>query len=127
LLRIADPYLHAVGAHGTGVANLATGLGVERRLVENDAPALAGLELGYFLAVLDQRLHHAFGALSLVAEELGGAEFFAQTKPYGLGRGIARALPGLARLFLLLLHRRRESRGVDADLARAQGVLRQVE
>ena len=48
-------------------------------------------------------------------------------EPDRLGRRLAGALPGLARLRLLLLHRRVEAGGVDRDAARAQRVLGQIE
>ena len=79
-------------------------LAVERRLVEHDGAGLAGFELGDLLAVLHQRGDDAFGALGLVAEEFGGADFLAQRKPYRLLRGLARARPGGARLGALALH-----------------------
>ena len=75
----------------------------------------------------DERARDALGGLGLVAEELGRAETLAQREPHRLGRRLARARPGLARLGALALHRRGEAVGVDAHAARAQRVLRQVE
>jgi hypothetical protein len=100
---------------------------VERRLVQHERAGLAGLEAVDFLAVLDQRADHAFGVLGLVAEEFGGAELLAQAEPDVLGRGIARAGPGRARLGALRSIASVEAGDVDADAARAQRVLRQVE
>jgi hypothetical protein len=83
--------------HQAGVADLAAGLAVERRLVDDDRAALAGLSASTS-AVAQQRLHDAFGLLGVVAEELGGADLLAQREPDGLGRRLARARPGRARL-----------------------------
>ena len=127
LLGVGDAELDALARQQAGVADLAAGLRIERRLVEHDRTALAGLQAVGILAVLHQRRHHAFGALGLVAEEFGGAELFAQRKPDVLARGIAGARPRRARLGLLLFHRVGERRLVDADAARLQRVLRQVE
>ena len=45
LLRVGDAHAHAARRHGAGVADLAAGFAVERRLVEDDEAALAGREL----------------------------------------------------------------------------------
>ena len=81
LLRIGDAEFDALAGHHAGVADLAAGLRIERRLVQHDRAGLAGLEAVGFLAVLDQRRDHAFGALGLIAQEFGGAELLAQRKP----------------------------------------------
>src|SRR5579872_5127094 len=90
LLRVGDAEAHTLPQHHAGVADLAAGLRIERRLVENDRAALAVLELIDGRAVLDQRADHAFSGFSLVAEEFGGAELLAQGKPDRFARGIAR-------------------------------------
>ena len=54
-------------------------------------------------------------------------DLLADVEPDRLGRGVARARPGRARLGALLVHRLVEAFGVDLDVARAQHVLRQVE
>ena len=51
----------------------------------------------------------------------------AQLEPDRLGLGLARALPGLAGILALGLHRGVEGVGIDRDAARLQRVLRQVE
>jgi hypothetical protein len=56
-----------------GVADLAAGFGVERRLVEDDRAVLAGSELADLDAVARQRAHLALGGFGVVAEELGRA------------------------------------------------------
>ena len=117
LLRVGDAEAHAVAAQHAGVADLAAGLRVERRLVQHDRAALARLQAVDLLAVLHQRRDHAFGGLGLVAEEFGRAELFAQREPDGLGRGIARAGPRRARLRALAVHRVGERGDVDADAA----------
>ena len=118
LLGVGDAKPHALAGHHAGVADLAAGLGIKRRLVQHDRAALAGLEAVDFLAVLHQRRHHALGGLGLVAQKFGGAELLAQRKPDVLGRGIAGARPCRARLFALPVHRIGEGGDVDADAAR---------
>src|SRR5690606_32003337 len=61
------------------------------------------------------------------AEELGGADLLAQAEPHRLGGRLAGAGPGGARELALALHRLGEAVHIDADAARAQRVLRQVE
>src|SRR5688572_32059779 len=80
LLSVGDTEAHAVASHHAGVADLAAGFAVERRLVDDDSAALAPAERGCLLAILDQRRHHAFGGLGLVAEKLGSARFLAQAE-----------------------------------------------
>ena len=41
LLRVGDAKAHAVAAHEAGIADLAAGFAVERRLVEHDRAAFA--------------------------------------------------------------------------------------
>src|SRR5581483_82882 len=60
-------------------------------------------------------------------EEIGGADALLHLEPDALGGGLPRALPGPARLLLLLLHRRVEGPGVDADAARLECILREIE
>ncbi len=127
LLRIGDTKTHAFADHHAGVADLTAGFRVKRRLVQHDRAALARLELVDRRAVLYQRADHAFGGFGLVAEEFGGAEFFVQRKPDRFACGIAAAGPRGARLGALLLHRIGERRLIDADAARFQRILRQVE
>ena len=77
------------------VADLAAGLGVERRLVDDDRRLVAGLRRRP-LAVPDQRQDLALGGLGLVAEERV-APVAPGVEP-DVGRGLAGARPGLARL-----------------------------
>ena len=104
-LRIGHLEAHAVGGHRPGVADLAAGFAVERRLVDDHRASFAGLEFGHSLAVADQRSDHAFGGLGLVAQEFSGAHLFAEREPHRIRRGLAGAGPRGARLGLLLLHR----------------------
>src|SRR5262249_23566585 len=108
LLGVGDAEPQAVGGDDAGVADLAAGLAVERRLVDDPRAALAGLEFDTLLAIAHERGNDALGLLGLVAQELGRAELFAETKPYRLGRGFAGAGPGGARGRALALHRRVE-------------------
>ena len=66
-------------------------------------------------------------ALCLIAEELGGADALLQAVPDGFGGGLAGAGPGGPGRLALALHRLAERVRVDADSARLQGVLRQVQ
>src|SRR5580658_1861536 len=93
LLRVGYFEPHAVARHGAGIADLAAGLGVERRLIEDDGAALALVEPCYFLAVADECRHNARGTLGLVTEKFRGAELFAQTKPHRLVGRLAGAGP----------------------------------
>src|SRR3954469_5848747 len=63
LLGVADRKADAVRRYGAGVAELAAGFAVERRLVDDHGAGLAGLEFGNFLAVADERGDDAFGGL----------------------------------------------------------------
>ena len=128
LLRIGDAEQRALRAldHAL-IAHLAAGLSVERRLVEHERGLIPGLEAFHLRAILDDRAHFAFGGLRAVAEEVGGAGALLDLEPHGFGGRLARAAPGLARLRLLLLHRRLEAGGIDGDAARLQRVLRQIE
>src|SRR5581483_10042747 len=127
LLRIGDLEAHAVATHDAGVADLAAGLTVERRLVEDDSADLALAERSDLLALLDQSGDDAFGALGLVAEEFGRADLFAQREPHGFRGRFAGAGPGSARLLTLALHGGVEALEIDADAARPQRILRQIE
>ncbi len=127
LLRVLDGEARALGARdGAAVADLAAGLGIERRLVDDDDAALALLQLLHPRAVLDQRHDLARGRFGLVAEELGGAELLFQLEPERIGRGLAGAGPGFPRLGALALHGRGKALRVDAKPARFQRVLGQV-
>src|ERR1700734_2905438 len=104
LLGFGDAEADALAGHHAGIADLAARLRIKRRLVHNDRAALAGLEAFDLVTFLYQRAYHALGGLGLVAQEFGGAEFFAQRKPDILGRGIAASRPCRARLFALPIH-----------------------
>src|SRR5579863_2093571 len=77
LLRIGDAKARALAGQDAAIADLAAGLGVKRRLVQNDRAALALGEAPDFVAILHQRADDALGIFGLVAEKFGGAEFFA--------------------------------------------------
>ena len=109
------------------VANLATRFTVERCLIEDEMAFIAGLESFGFLAAFDERADDTFGGFGIVAQKVGRARAFAHFKPDRFGGGIARTFPGGARFLLLLVHRGCESRLVDADVAGAKCVLRQIE
>ena len=73
LLGFGDAEGHAVAGDHAGVADLAAGLRIERRLVEDEGARLTGLQLGNLSAVLDQCTDHAFGRLGLITEEFRSA------------------------------------------------------
>src|SRR5262245_18386977 len=127
LLGVGDGKVHAVAAHEAGVADLTAGLGVKRRLVEDDGTALPGSQRIDLLAVLHARGNEALGGFGLVAQELARAGFFAQAEPHRLGGSVARAGPGGARLFSLALHGGVEAFGIDGDTARLERVLGEIE
>ncbi|EGY00849.1 hypothetical protein AZA_84542 [Nitrospirillum viridazoti Y2] len=129
LLRVADGHLDATGAEDhAAVAHLAAGLAIERRLVHQDDDVLAGGGLVQLVAVAVQHGRDlALGVLGVVAQELGGAQLILQLEPHPLGRGLAAAGPGLARLGPLTLHGGGEAIDLDGAIAAAQHVLRQVQ
>ena len=110
-----------------GVADLAARLAVERRLVDHDRAALARFQRLGLGAVLDERKHGRFRHLGVVAEELGRAEPVAQRQPDAGSRRVAGAGPARASLGALPLHGVVERGEIDADAARFQRVLGQVE
>src|SRR5215469_3926448 len=114
-LRIGDAEFGGLTCHEPGIADLAAGFRIEWRLIQNDRAGFARLEALDFSAVLDERCDHAFGGLGLVAQILGGAEFFPKRKPDALGRRLARTRPGRARLFALAVHGIGEGCKIDAD------------
>src|ERR1700722_12476831 len=127
LLDVQDARAHAGTDHHTDIADLSAGLAVERRLIENGDALLALAQRCDLAAAQDERLHYALGDLGLVAQKLRCAEALAQREPDRLGRRLARARPGPARLGALALHRLGEAFGIDAEPSRAQRVLREVE
>src|SRR5271168_924747 len=98
LLGIGDAEPHTLAGHDAGVADLAAGFRVERRLVQNDRTALACLELVDLATIFHQGAHDAPGGFGLIAEEFGGAELLTQRKPDRFARRIAAPRPGRARL-----------------------------
>src|SRR5262249_21859095 len=93
----------------------------------DDGAGLARAQGVDVLAVFDERGDHALCRLSLVAEEIGGADALLDGKPQRLGRRLARSRPGRARFFALALHGRVEGVGVDGDPARLERILREIE
>ena len=117
----------AGGEEHTAVAHLAAALPIEGGLVHDDlhrGPGFGGLDLR---TLDDQRRHHALGDLGVVAEELRGAEPFAQIEPQRVGRRLAGAGPGLLGLGALLRHGGIVAGHIHLALLAAQNVLGQVE
>ena len=80
LARVDDGGAEAGRGDFADVADLAAGLAVERRLVEDQRALLARLEPLDLDAVLDDRAIDALGGLGFVAEKIGGADPLAQAR-----------------------------------------------
>ena len=100
---------------------------IKRRLVEDDqtlSPAESALCCA---AIAQQGDDHAFGLFGVIAQKIRRADLVLDCEPDGFRRRFAGAGPGLARLGALALHGGVEGLLVDADLAGAQRLLRQIE
>ncbi len=126
-LRIGDAEAHAIGAHDAGIADLSARFAIEGRLIEDDGAGLAGAKTIGLPAVLDDRGDDAFGALRLIAEEIGRAGLLPDRKPDVFGRRFARSRPRPARVCALARHGGLEPFDIDAERTGAQRVLRQIE
>ncbi len=115
------------GFDAAGVAGLAAGQAVERRLVGQKTHGLARLCGLYVRSVLDNRQHGAFGFFGVVAKKFGLAEFLGIGEPGLIGGRLAGTGPGFAGVGLLFGHRRFEAAGIDRDAADFQRVLSQIE
>ena len=98
------------------IADLSARIGVERRVIEHDLAALAGLQLlranSGAVVRLDDGQHLASGGERLViALELGARERLVQRA----GRGFRAALPGSLRALALLVHGGVEAGRVERD------------
>src|SRR6516164_2439560 len=128
LYRVAHCQLGAAGRKDdAAIANLAAGLRIKRRLVDDQRDVVPEHRLDSALAVPQDRQHHAFSALGLVAEELGGAELLTQGQPYRFRRRLARSDPAFARLLALARHRCLEALDRHPAALCAQYVLGEVE
>ena len=128
LLRVGDAEQRALScADHAVIAGLAARFAIERRLVDHQRAFVSLLELGHFLALGNDRPDDAFGLLGVVAQELRSPDALADVEPDRVGLGLARAFPRLARILALLRHGPVEGLRVDADAARLQRVLRQIE
>src|ERR1700682_2331965 len=103
-LSVGDLEAHPLAYEHAGVADLAAGFAVERRLVEHHGAVLAFFQRFDFLAVAHERGDDAFCAFGLVAKKLSTAEFFADAEPNRLVRRLAGACPRGTRLSALLVH-----------------------
>ncbi len=110
-----------------GIPDLATGLAVERGLVDDHQHLDTGFGAVDRLAVDQQRRHLALGLGGVVAEELGGPGLLANLEPDGVGGCLAGAGPGLARRRPLALHRRVETLLVEPAALAAQDVGGQID
>ena len=117
---LVDAEAHALGAHDADIADLAAEFGVEGRLVEDHGAARAGLEPEGLGALMQKRDDRALALLGVVAQKLGRADALLEREPDGLGRRLAGAGPGLARLGALALHGGLEAGLVDGDARAAR-------
>src|SRR3989304_7795650 len=101
LLGVGNAEARALGRKHAVIADLAAGLAIERRLVDQHRALLTGFQLFCLGAAFHQRRHHALGFLRFLAEEFGGAELLAQAEPDRLGRGFAGPPPAPPRPFTL--------------------------
>ena len=115
------------GVEHAGVADLAAGFGVKRRLVEDQKTSFAGFQRIDLDAVAQQGDDDALGVIGFIAEEFGRADLVLDREPDGFGRGFAGAGPGLAGFGALALHGGVENVLVHADFPGAQRLLGQVE
>ena len=127
LLGVRHLGLAGFGADEAGVADLAAGLGVERRLVDDDLHLGTGFGRIDPRAIAYQRPDLALGLLGVVAEKLGRALVLGDVVPDRRIRRLARARPGGTRLGLLFGHRGVEPRGLDRATLFAQRILGEVE
>ena len=132
VLRVVDAHPRARRRlEHPGVADLPTGLGVERRAVEHDAHRGAGVGLGEPLAPADERAHlRADGLVLLAAGEVGRAELVDQLAVELERRALALAAGGLVRFLgagALLLHPRVEAVDVDAASTFPRDLAREVD
>ncbi len=99
--HFGDDSVVIVAVKPSAVAHLSAGLGVERRVVEDDLAFFAGLEFLRALAVVDDGENFAaIGTGLAVALEIGLRKLLVR----GVGRLFGRAFPGGASAFALLLH-----------------------
>src|SRR5262245_32860631 len=102
-----------------GVADLATGLGVEGRLVDDDCHLVARLRgLDRLAGAADDRQHLALGRLGAIAEKLRRPQPLTELEPDRIGLRLPGPGPARARFLLLPLHGAGETVGVDLDAAR---------
>ena len=101
-----------VGVEPSAVAYLSAGLGVERRVIENDLAFFAGVELLHTLTVGNNRQHLAAirARLAIALEDRGR-----QLLVGGIRGLFGRAFPGSAGSLALLVHRRIEALLIEFD------------
>src|SRR6185295_6246638 len=133
--HVAGPLLYVVDAEArlSGkedlalVACLAAALGIKGRLIEDQFGFFALGDLVDARAS-DQRRHEtARRLLELIALEAGRSRRIAHGEPDFAGALLARAFPAFLAARALLVHQRVEAGFVDADLAGAENILREVE
>ena len=81
LLGIVDTEENAACAHDAGVADLAAGFAIERRLIEDDGSGFAHAENRDFLTVLEDRGDKRLRALHVVAQKFRCSGFLLDGEP----------------------------------------------
>ncbi len=110
-----------------GIADLAAGFAVERRLVEHHRDRRACSGGLHRRTVDDEGADLRLRGLDGVAEELGRPDLLTQLEPHALGRRLARPRPGGAGAGALLRHRRLEAGEIDRPALLAQRILGEIE
>src|SRR6202047_2558215 len=81
LLGIVDTEANAACTHDAGVADLAAGFAIERRLIEDDGPGFARAENRALLTVLEDRGDKPLRALHVVAQKFRCSGFLLDGEP----------------------------------------------
>ena len=119
--------LPAVGFQPAVIADLPTGFGIERRLVDDHQHLGTHPGLGHRLTAQHQRDHLPLGSFGVIAQKFGGPVFFRQIEPDRRFGGFAGPSPGRPRLGFLPGHRRVKPGHVNRAALFAQRILRQVQ
>src|SRR3954471_10235501 len=109
------------------ITDLTARFRIERSLIEDQFSRISRLEFGDFRPSPNDSLNDTLAGFRVVSEKFSRPELLAKRIPRAGSFSGAGAGPRGARLGLLLLQRQIERREVDADAARAERVLRQIE
>ncbi len=127
LLRVFDGNRKAFAGNRSGIALLATGLAVERCLIDDYRNGFAFRSRWNLRTVTDKRSDHAFSDFSFIAKEFGRTDLILDTKPNGFSCSFARTGPVGACFGLLTFHGDLETVGIDSHTTLTQRILREIE